>query len=154
MPDGGRCPWTAKEVLGGIAMCARHKAMIYAEVAADVPEVAGAIGSVVYYIGDPVTRYIKIGTSTNLQVRMGKLRIERPGSLILATEPGSYPTERQRHAQFAHVSVGQTGRGKREWFRNEPDLARHVSAVRKQHGIIAPGRPLFDSYVAPWAEAA
>lgn len=153
IPDGGRCPYNAKESVGGVPMCGNHKQLVLAEVAGQDPEVARAVGAVVYYIGDPTSGHVKIGTSTNLQVRMNKLRADRPGTLILATEPGSYAVERKRHNEFAFLLVRESGRGRREWFRNEPALVQHVSVVRQQHGIIAPGRPLWDSYVAPWNPA-
>jgi len=72
----------------------------------------------VYYVrfGDRV----KIGTTANLKGRLHSL----PHDEVLATEPGSYPIERARHAAFADLRV--TG----EWFRYEEPLVSHIAGLQ------------------------
>lgn len=78
--------------------------------------------SVVYYmrIGDRV----KIGTTTNLHKRMASIGPEE----LLATEPGWYDLEEQRHLQFAHYRTSG------EWFRYEGAVKDHVKELRKKLG--------------------
>lgn len=76
--------------------------------------------SIVYYmrIGDRV----KIGTTTNLKRRRAEINPEE----LLATEPGWYDREEQRHLQFAHL------RTHGEWFRLEGELQDHIDELRSQ----------------------
>lgn len=82
----------------------------------------------VYYVrlGDRV----KIGWTSNVARRMGELPVEQ----VLAVEPGSRRLERDRHAQFNHLSAAG-----REWFTLAPDLLAHVAQLRDQHGVPANG---------------
>lgn len=128
MPDGGSCPWTQR--------------------ACQVHAVSTDAISVVYYLGDPDSQLVKIGTSTALKNRIYALRFGRPRVILLATEPGSYPLERARHYEFrtmrAPLLTGET-----EWFRKTPQLMEHVGQLRQVHGILCPGRPIYRSWVAP-----
>lgn len=76
--------------------------------------------AVVYYVlfGDRV----KIGTTTKLRKRLTAI----PHDRVLATEPGSYDVERQRHAQFRHLREGRN----REWFRYEAELVDHIRGLQ------------------------
>lgn len=78
--------------------------------------------AVVYYIRRDSR--IKIGTTTNMQARMGSLQPDE----ILATEPGGRQVERGRHQQFAHL------RYRGEWFTPADDLLAHIARVRATHG--------------------
>lgn len=72
----------------------------------------------VYYMrfGDRV----KIGTTTNLALRLEVIQHDE----LLATEPGSFAVERERHRRFAALRV--TG----EWFRYTGALAGHIASLR------------------------
>ncbi len=76
---------------------------------------------VVYYIkfGDR----IKIGTTTNLNARLGTL----PFDQILGTEPGGVDLERKRHQQFAANLVSG-----REWFSPSEALLAHIATLKKR----------------------
>jgi len=78
-------------------------------------------------------RLIKIGTTTNLRLRMTSLHAE-----ALATEPGDLVRERQLHHRFMHlVASGQS----REWFHPEPDLISYINELRAASGIQPVGSP-------------
>ncbi len=78
-------------------------------------------GAVVYYA--EAWGHIKIGTTLNVEARMVDLK-----ATCLATEPGSYDVEKQRHHQFAHIrAIG-------EYFHPSDDLTAHMEAIRGQHG--------------------
>ncbi len=106
------------------------------------------VTAVVYYLGNPESQLVKIGTSTNLRHRIATLRIERPQLVLLATEPGTYPTERKRHHQFRHLREWMPT-GEREWFRKVPLLMDHIGQIRLRHGIISPGSHVWLDMVAP-----
>lgn len=79
--------------------------------------------AVVYYvrlIGDR----IKIGTTTNLKMRLATYRA-RPEDLI-AVERGGRDIERWRHIQFDHLRIGA-----REDFSMAPELQRHMDQLRE-----------------------
>jgi hypothetical protein len=75
---------------------------------------------VVYYlrVGD----LVKIGTTNNLKRR---LRAYPPGTVVLATETGSFQREAQRHEQFADYLAER-----KEWFTLGPDLIKHIEDLR------------------------
>lgn len=79
---------------------------------------------VVYYIriGD----LIKIGTTTNLKMRMEALQPDE----LLATEPGYTDVERRRHQQFDHLRI----RPRSERFRIAPELLEHIEMVKGHFG--------------------
>lgn len=87
------------------------------------PETADPADCVVYYIrfGDR----IKIGTTRNVWKRVRAIPVDR----ILATEPGSYELERERHEQFGEFRHGNT-----EWFRDCPEIRQHINALRREYG--------------------
>lgn len=78
--------------------------------------------SVVYYVR--IRDLIKIGTTTNMQARMGRLLADE----VLATEPGGEELEKMRHQQFKHLKV----RGER--FTPAPDLLSHIAMIRDHFG--------------------
>lgn len=92
--------------------------------------------AVVYYvrIGD----HVKIGTSTNLKMRLSQLRLD--ADAVLATEPGSYELERQRHREFDAERIGR-----REDFNPSRRLLAHIETVRAEHGD-----PVITTYVPAW----
>lgn len=106
------------------------------------------VDSVVYYLGDPESQLVKIGTSTRLKQRVSDLRKFRPRLILLATEPGTYPLETRRHRQFSALSEALPT-GETEWFRKAPLLMRFVGEIRLEYGILCPGRPIYDSWIAP-----
>lgn len=78
----------------------------------------GAPASVVYYLR--FCCLVKIGTTTSIADRLKVI----PHHELLATEPGSYDLERERHQQFAHLrDVG-------EWFQAGPDLHAHIRTLQ------------------------
>ncbi len=90
---------------------------------ADEEEAAREAG-VVYYVR--VGELVKIGTTRRrIQTRMGTLPPDRQ---LLATEPGGPILERARHLQFQHLRFNG------EWFIPAPELWRHITAVRGEHG--------------------
>jgi hypothetical protein len=95
---------------------------------------------------------IKIGTTTNLYVRMATLYTQ-----ALATEPGGIVRERQLHRRFGHLLA--PGRG-REWFHPEPELMEYINELRTASGIPPVGSPAppigqyveIDTYLAETTE--
>jgi hypothetical protein len=84
----------------------------------DVPERAAYV---YYLMVGPTT--VKIGTTTNLRNRIAQLRSEL--QYVVAIEPGGFPTERQRHQQFAAERFGR-----REDFHLTDRLKRHIEALQ------------------------
>lgn len=72
-------------------------------------------------------RLIKIGTTTNLTLRLRSLHAQE-----LATEPGDIVRERQLHRRFAHLLASHRSR---EWFHPEPDLIAYINELRAASGI-------------------
>jgi hypothetical protein len=115
---------TPQDIPGRILTNAHHKHLRGETVtrqdldtwAAEKPE------GVVYYL--TFNGLIKIGTSTNVKGRMASL----PHDELLATEPGSYELEKQRHRQFAHL------RYKNEWFNPGPELQAHIRQLKEATG--------------------
>jgi hypothetical protein len=88
--------------------------------------------NVVYYMGDPASQTVKIGTSTNFRKRLIGIRAKFPDIVLLAVEPGHFTLESLRHDQFSELRIVQ--RGQREWFRKAPELMDHVNEIRRQYG--------------------
>lgn len=92
----------------------------------DTEEVIGAFtqpvprhdNPVVYYVG--VDGLVKIGFTNYLPQR---LEAWPPTTKILATEPGDFRLERQRHQEFAEYLI------EREWFTYGPRLHAHIAAL-------------------------
>lgn len=77
----------------------------------------------VYYIHAPAVGCVKIGFSTNVRARFGKIQADSPVDLVLlATEDGGVEIESLRHRQFARHHV----RG--EWYRYADDLIAHIKS--------------------------
>lgn len=98
-----------------------HRASLMTAAIESLPELRPE--AVVYYVmltGDRV----KIGTTTNLKMRLASYRA-RPEDL-LAVEAGGRDVERWRHAQFEHLQIGG-----REDFQMAPDLMEHISQIRE-----------------------
>lgn len=104
--------------------------------------------AIVYYLGDPVSQLVKIGTTTKLRQRMKSIRKVRPRTLVLATEPGGYDVEAQRHGEWRRLNVPMES-GEREWFRRDPLLMAWITETRHRHGIICPGYPIEFGVIAP-----
>lgn len=79
--------------------------------------------SVVYYIriGD----HVKIGTSINVSDRLRSFYLDE--SALLATEPGGYDLEKQRHREFADERVSTN----RELFNPSRRLLAHIEELAK-----------------------
>jgi hypothetical protein len=92
-------------------------------------------GGVVYYVRRG--SMVKIGTTINMQKRMTAILPDE----ILATEPGSYSLEAQRHRQFRNLRV----QGQVEWFHAAPLLQEHVLGIRALHGDPDPTLPVLRS---------
>lgn len=71
---------------------------------------------------------VKIGTSTQLPVRMESFRV--PAQNVLAAEPGYFKLENARHRQFADVRIDRN----REDFELDDRLQAHIDKVRSIHG--------------------
>jgi hypothetical protein len=84
-------------------------------------EAAHREAGLVYYIR--VGKFIKIGTSKDVDKR---LKSYPPGAKLLATEPGGYQREAERHAQFAaHLAE------RKEWFTPGPELMTHIKNLQR-----------------------
>jgi len=93
---------------------------------------AKADQAVVYYMRLPGDR-IKIGTTTNMTMRLTGLRVRRDA--VLATEPGSYDLERMRHKQFADLRFTNGMPGvDLEDFEPGQVLLDHIAMLRKHFG--------------------
>lgn len=73
---------------------------------------------VVYYL--LFSDRVKIGTTTNLKKRLKAIAHDQ----VLATEPGGYDVEGERHKQFAKLHFGN------EWFLFAEPLVSHIEALR------------------------
>lgn len=81
---------------------------------------------VVYYIGVRDENTVKIGTTANLTARLRSLASARADGgklVVLATEPGTYKLEAQRHTEFAD------SRKHGEWFELTPALQAHIDRL-------------------------
>ncbi len=152
-PSGRRCLWGA---LANEETCSKHRTRSRAPRIRALPARAQppdpavlltAADSVVYYLGDPVSQLVKIGTTTKLRQRIKKIRMNRPRVLLLATEPGGYEVESQRHGEYQKLRV-DLGTGEKEWFLRDPLLMAHVNATRHRYGILCPGWPIDFSVIA------
>lgn len=92
-------------------------------------------GGVVYYVRRG--SMIKIGTTINMQKRMTAVLPDE----ILATEPGSYSLEAQRHREFRKIRV----QGQAEWFHAAPALQEHIRTIRALYGEPDPTLPVLRS---------
>lgn len=78
----------------------------------------------VYYL--KIDDYIKIGYTKNLKRRMLQYP---PNAELLAHNPGTEADERRIHEKFsAYLTSG------REWFRDVPEIRRHIENKIAQHG--------------------
>lgn len=83
-----------------------------------------AVEGFVYYIR--INGHIKIGYAKDVTKRM---RHYPPGSDLLAVEPGTMTTEKERHAQFKpYLTRGN------EWFVEADMLKRHIETIRDEYG--------------------
>ena len=92
---------------------------------------ARADQAVVYYIRLPGDR-IKIGTTTNMTIRLTGLRVHRED--VLATEPGGYDLERARHQQFDGLRYPSVRGRRTEDFKPGQVLLDHIAMLRKHFG--------------------
>lgn len=99
----------------------RREAIVEGHFKSKMPDSTG----LVYYIR--INGQVKIGYTANLKQRS---RAYPPGSELLAVEPGTRDTERERHIQFSRFRA----RG-REWFIESPELAAHIAALAEEHGV-------------------
>lgn len=89
-----------------------------------------ADGSLIYYMQMRDT--IKIGFTTQAPERR---RLQLTADKILALEPGTMETERQRHCQFAHLRV--PGLGAERFYPGE-DLLSHIEQVKVKNPQLQP----------------
>lgn len=78
----------------------------------------------IYYI--LINEQIKIGYSADVTLRM---RHYPPGSKLLAVEPGTLHTEKERHQEFGR----DLARG-REWFTPSKKLMAHIDSIVSELG--------------------
>lgn len=80
----------------------------------------------VYFIQNPTTRRVKIGTSVKVGARLRALEAQAGQSLILlGVVPGSQREEKALHARF------QSARCIGEWFELTPELKRYIQQNAK-----------------------
>lgn len=82
--------------------------------------------TVVYYAR--IGTQIKIGRTVHLAARMKALGANE----LLATEPGDFDLETQRHREFAHLKIDD---GRKDYFRPGPDLLAHIAALVERHTV-------------------
>lgn len=89
--------------------------------------------SVVYYLqrGDGA---IKIGFSTNVRRRTDVLTRHHGPLTLLASEPGGWHRERERHAQFERLRIHRD----QEWFQPGPALRRHIRSLANSMPLPSP----------------
>lgn len=169
-----RCHHEVIEIVADVPLCLLHRSRITKEILGDphpkalvlseppaeqiregtfaVVRVVKLVDHVVYYLGDPDSQLVKIGTASQLVARISTLRVHRPRVTLLATEPGSVLEERDRHIQFKALRTYLRS-GEREWFRKAPALMQHIGDLRLQHGILSSGRRSMPAHwIAPLAE--
>lgn len=83
------------------------------------------VTGMVYYLR--INGQVKIGYTANLRQRT---RNYPPGTELLAYEPATKFTERERHQEF-HRSLVKG----REWFTESEELKVHMDALRKVYGL-------------------
>lgn len=116
----------AREVIPGLSLCDDH---LLAVRTADGAKIFDPLReAVVYYISWRGVNEVKIGTTSNLRLRVGALSTQHSPAKVLAAEPGSYYLERKRHRQFASLALGN------ERFRWAPALSEHIQEVRDRTG--------------------
>lgn len=154
-----RCGFVALKLLGEVPLCEEHhrKVLGAAEtrpritrkvIQVDLSGPDTPLSHVVYYIGDPDTQLVKIGTTRQLPGRMRSIRNTRPRALLLATEPGDGELEHDRHKQFRALN-NPLPNGEREWYRKAPILMDHIGNLRTKHGILTAGGKIYKSWIAP-----
>lgn len=79
----------------------------------------------VYYLRSSITGDIKIGYSGAVRTRVRKIAYQHGPVELLATEPGGWYEEHQRHGEFAHLRTSG------EWFRPAADLLAHIASLQK-----------------------
>lgn len=79
----------------------------------------------VYYVRRPSDQAIKIGTTWNITTRMAAFRNVTPVEL-LAVHTGGQPAEAALHRRFRHLRLDG------EWFRDAPELIRHITHVQER----------------------
>ena len=118
-----------------VPLCVKHlqKAYLYVKDLIDAHEPQAPAGrpgrqlapTVVYYIrfGDR----IKIGTSADIWTRVKQVPCDR----LLATEPGGFDVERERHVQFKKFRLNANSEVVPRLPRNQEACQRPATAVRR-----------------------
>jgi hypothetical protein len=78
------------------------------------------VSGTVYYMR--IGNRVKIGWTSNLKTRMASINPEE----LLASEPGTRDTERERHQQFDNLRIHG------EWFAMEEPLLSHIESLRPE----------------------
>lgn len=86
--------------------------------------------SVVYYVSWPAVSQVKIGTTTNIRLRLKALNRASKPARLLAAEPGHYYLEKRRHREFSSSALGG------ELFTWTPRLAEHIAGIRETTGWV------------------
>lgn len=126
----GTCGKPALEVIANVPLCRGHRDGIRAHLGGATYAVSSGV---VYYLGDPEVRQIKIGCSMRLGTRITSLLEQRPAIVLLAVEPGYKDLERARHREFRQYRVAHHG-GNREWYHKNDELMAWINSVRQYHG--------------------
>jgi hypothetical protein len=130
-PAQGRlCRSKIEKVVADVPLCRSHLQKI-TDALGQTPR--SVISGVVYYLGDPDTQQVKIGSSTRLPVRFATIAGQRPNVRLLAVEPGYTELEKRRHREWRRHRVSHHG-GNREWYHKTPEMMQWINDVRKAHG--------------------
>jgi hypothetical protein len=80
----------------------------------------------VYFILNPITNHVKIGTSRKPLQRLRDLQTSSPGRLVLlATIPGDRRMESLFHRHYESCRVSG------EWFQLTPKMQAHIEELQK-----------------------
>lgn len=87
----------------------------------------GDEGRYVYYVQDPLTRLIKIGSAAVPEKRLNNLGLR--DLVLLAKHRGGYTLEKMLHERFKSLKRQHPVLRGQEWFVDKPELIRHIADV-------------------------
>lgn len=98
--------------------------------------------SVVYFLYNPATKLIKIGTTTNYYARLSELQGQQESRLeLLGLLEGDIVIEAAIHLRFAIIRVPRKRYGGQlEWFYDTPELREYIAQTAHLSPPSRPGR--------------
>lgn len=120
MPEVSAVVWRRERDLFETDRRMKHRERVWKEKHPDE-----SLTGVVYYLR--INGMVKIGYTKNLARRS---RAYPPGTELLAIEPGTQYTERERHQDFSRWRA----KG-REWFTESEQLRNHIDSLVAEYGL-------------------